>query len=138
MFGSVKGSVRVGKLLVRQGFLPVFEAPVTFKGQAPLGTHLYVAMAADDATGQLKWMSVSVPNSSGANAERAPVRRGQPAAEPSGRASSAAEALERIEIAPEVMEKVADRMWLGGSVIVSDLGISNETGVGTDFVVLTK
>ena len=138
---SVFISRKEGKLLVRQGFVPLFEAPVTFNGQAPLGTHLYVAMAAEDAAGQLKWLSVTVPNSSNAsaNADRAPVKRGQPApADSVGRASSAAEALERVDIAPDVKAKLAERFWLGSSVIVSDLGISNETGLGTDFVVLTK
>ena len=135
---SVFISRKEGKLLVRQGFEPVFEAPITIKGEAPLGTHLYVAMDADEAAGQLKWLSVTVPNSSAANADRGPVKRGHPAPEPVGRASSAAEALERLEIAADVMQRVADRIWVGGSVIVSDLGISNETGKGTDFVVLTK
>ena len=48
------------------------------------------------------------------------------------------EALDRIEIAPDVMRQLNDRIWLGGSVIVSDAGLGNETGQGTNFVVVTR
>ena len=33
---------------------------------------------------------------------------------------------------------ISDRLWAGASLIVSDQGISNETGNYTDFIVLTR
>jgi hypothetical protein len=36
------------------------------------------------------------------------------------------------------MRLVGDRLWSGATLIVSDFGISGETGRGTDFVVLTQ
>lgn len=139
---SVFISRKEGKVFVRQGFEPMFDAPVTFKGEGALGTHLFVAMDADAASGRLSWTSVTVPNSTGitANVDRPPVKRGQPAPEPEpvGRASTAAEALSRVQMPDDIRQKISERVWLGASVIVSDLGISHETGKGTDFIVLTK
>ena len=137
---SVFVSRREGKLFVRQGFVPVLDAPVTFKDSGPLGTHLFVAVEADDRTGALAWKSLSVPESSGAAlpADRPPVRRGGPPTEPTGARASAAEVLDRVEIPAEIMQKVQERLWLGASLIVSDHGLGTETGKGTDFVVLTR
>ena len=35
-------------------------------------------------------------------------------------------------------EFIAERLWTGASLIISDQGISNETGTYTDFIVLTR
>ena len=41
-----------------------------------------------------------------------------------------------FEIAPEVREKIAERLWTGASLIISDLPLSGETNnVGTDLTV---
>ena len=53
-------------------------------------------------------------------------------------ASTAATALDRFELPETTRKLVSERMWQGASLIVSDNGISGETGKGTDFVVLTK
>ena len=137
---SVFVSRREGKLFMRQGFVPVLDAPVTFKDTGPLGTHLFVAVEADGSTGALAWKSLSVPEGSGGAlpADRQPVRRGGPPTEPTGPRASAAEVLDRVEIPAEVMQKVQERLWLGASLIVSDHGLGSETGKGTDFVVLTR
>ncbi len=52
--------------------------------------------------------------------------------------TSAASALDRIEVSAEVSQKISEMLWAGGSLIVSDSGMSSETGDGTDFVVLTR
>jgi hypothetical protein len=51
---------------------------------------------------------------------------------------SARQALDRIELAPDIAAEVGRRVWTGATLIISDHGISSETGKGTDFVVLTK
>ena len=47
-------------------------------------------------------------------------------------------ALDRIEIAQDVVERIAKRVTPGSSLIVSDHGISKETGKGTDFIVVMQ
>ena len=49
----------------------------------------------------------------------------------------AAEALDRITIPPEAMEKIASIISPGGSLLISDYSLTAtwETGKGTDFIV---
>ena len=35
----------------------------------------------------------------------------------------------------ETRQFISERLWTGASIIISDQGISNETGVYTDFIV---
>jgi hypothetical protein len=64
------------------------------------------------------------------------IRRGD---EQHGSPSSAADALERIEIAQDVRDRIAERLWTGGSLIISDEPLSGETGaVGTDLTVKVR
>lgn len=140
---AVLVSRREGKVMVRQGMVPLFEAPVTFKEPGkPLGTHVYQAMSADTTTGRITWKAVTVPESS-AGAEpferRGPVRRGE-RTEPLhlGPPSDASDALERIEMAEDVRRRIAERLWVNGSIVVTDHGLGTETGKGTDFIVLTR
>ncbi|HKZ96955.1 MAG TPA: hypothetical protein VJ045_08245, partial [Hyphomicrobiaceae bacterium] len=54
-------------------------------------------------------------------------------------ASSAAEALERIEIPNDVSERISELMWTGGSLVISDQPLSGETSdIGTDLVVTMR
>jgi type III secretory pathway lipoprotein EscJ len=52
--------------------------------------------------------------------------------------STAAEALDRIQIPAEAFDRIGELMAPGTSLVVSDQGISGETGRGTDFIVLTR
>ena len=144
-------SRRESKVFVRQGMVPLFDAPVTFKDPSrPLGTHVFQVMAADNASGRLSWNVVTVPetisldDAGGLDVtgsvldNRGPVRRGGPALRSVGLPSDAQRALERVEMSPEVRQRIAERLWVNGSITISDHGISNETGKGTDFVVLTR
>jgi hypothetical protein len=47
-------------------------------------------------------------------------------------------ALDRITIPEDALARITALMTPGASLIVSDLGISHETGKGTDFIVLTR
>ena len=105
--------------MMRQGFQPLMDGDVTIRdAQIPLGTHVFTAVAASSTDGSLRWTSVSVADS--------------------GNAGSAAAALERITIETTFAAEIGKRLWTGATLIISDQGISNETGKGTDFVVLTK
>jgi hypothetical protein len=46
-------------------------------------------------------------------------------------------ALDRIEISQDVVERISELLMPGSSLIISDYGISDETGNDTDFIVVT-
>jgi L,D-transpeptidase-like protein len=138
---SVLVSRKTGRVYVRQGWEPVHEAPVAFtEAGSPLGTHVYLATgpAADGA--QLTWLSVSLP-ASAPRAHRPRDRRGEtglPTPTPGVPHETAAGALARFELPEATQRFIADRLWAGATLIVSDQGPSGETGLGTDFIVLTR
>lgn len=128
------------RVYVRQGLAPVLDAPASIRDpKTPLGSHLYIATAVGDDGASLKWSVVSLPPSRAAEQAR---KKDDAEEDIYGAASytpvsvSAEEALERVEIAPEVREKIAERLWTGASLIISDQPLSNETGaIGTDLTV---
>lgn len=124
------------RLYVRQGFDPVLEVPVVIEqADEPLGTHVYTAMSVKNGD-TLEW---SVMSFGGTVAEE-PVRRGrgrQPQAETKP-VTSAARALDRIQIPQEALEAISDVVKPGSSLIVSDEGTSQYFGGGTDFTVAVR
>jgi lipoprotein-anchoring transpeptidase ErfK/SrfK len=138
---SVFISRKEGKLFVRKGFEPVFDAPVTFEQpDRPLGTHVFTALAVNDDNTTLRWNVVSMPGAT----KPAPVKKSvkgkhvEPAAAPFVPASNATEALDRVTIPPEALARISELMSPGASLIISDKGLGGETGKGTDFIVLTR
>jgi lipoprotein-anchoring transpeptidase ErfK/SrfK len=108
---SVFISRKEGKLFVRKGFEPVFDVPVAIDHpELPLGTHVFTAMATNEDTA--RWSVVSV----------APK-------------ATASDALDRITIPPEAIERISTLMTTGASLIITDHGLGPETGKGTDFIV---
>ena len=148
---SIFVSRKEGRVFVRQGFVPIHDEPIAFtEGDRPLGTHVYTAMSAKDGGAAVDWAVVTVPSNPPEvkekarekDAERSRGKKGgRPAeveAKPQLPASTASAALDRFDL-PEATKKiVAERIWPGATLTVSDFGISGETGKGTDFVVLTK
>jgi hypothetical protein len=131
-----------GKLYVRQNFEPVFEAPVTIASpERPLGTHVFTARADADDAGALRWSVVSLPTPVRvARRDDDGPRRGRAAATavdmpPPLPPSTAAEALDRLTIPDDAMARIAMALAPGGSLVVSDHGLGDETGRGTDFIV---
>jgi hypothetical protein len=134
---SVFVSRKQNKVIVRQGFTELFDMPVTIADAGrPLGTHVYTAMALKDGGKALRWNVISIPSG---NRHQTAKRRGkseEPQAEPQP-ASTAAEALDRIALPPEAIEKISALISPGSSLIVSDNALSDETDESTDFIVLT-
>ena len=141
---SVFVSRKEGKLFVRKGFQPVFDAPVSIeRPEAPLGTHLFTAMALNADGVNMRWTAITIPTAPERKAEPAAragvktaqlgIKQAEPAAAP-----SPAEALDRITIPPETLERITSLMGPGASFIVSDNGLGYETGLETDFVVVTR
>jgi len=134
------------KLYVRQNFSPLFEVPVTIApSDRPLGTHVFTAQVDKNDANVLHWSVVSLPAparyaESRDEDERASRRR-RIAGAAQDKAiipvpNSPAEALDRLTIPPDAMARISEALSTGGSIIVSDQGISSgETGAGTDFIV---
>jgi L,D-transpeptidase-like protein len=132
------------KIYVRQNFAPLFEAPVTIAASdRPLGTHVFTAQADKDDPKSFHWSVVTLPTARHAERrdddERVSRRRktvGAVEMKPAPVPDSPAEALDRISIPEDVMARITDALTTGGSIIVSDQGITaGETGEGTDFIV---
>jgi lipoprotein-anchoring transpeptidase ErfK/SrfK len=132
---SVFISRKEGRLFVRKGFEPVFSVPVTFEQpERPLGTHVFTALALKEDNTTLRWHVVTMPT--GGHARRA--EKGRKVAEPMLPASNPSQALDRVTIPPEAVDKISELMSPGASLIISDQGLGPETGQGTDFIVLTR
>jgi guanyl-specific ribonuclease Sa len=93
----------------------------------------------------MRWQAVSVPASGQSVASSRKVSRAsRNEAEPpypmaSGPPSTAAEALDRIELPQEAQDRISEMLSPGTSLIVSDHGHNREMrAVGTDFIVLTR
>jgi lipoprotein-anchoring transpeptidase ErfK/SrfK len=137
---SVFISRKESKLFVRKGFEPVFYVPVTFsEPDRPLGTHVFTALAVNDDNTTLRWNVVSMPGTGTAPAKKsAKGKRVEPPPAPVRPASNSTEALERVSIPPEALERISELMSPGASLVISDQGLGPETGKGTDFIVLTR
>jgi hypothetical protein len=129
---SVFVSRKEGKLFVRKGFDPVFDVPVTFEQpERALGTHVFTALAMKEDDAIFRWNVVSLA-SMGRKVEKGKK------VEWTVPSSTAAEALDRITIPTEALERISQLMSAGASLIISDKGLGPETGKGTDFIVLTR
>jgi L,D-transpeptidase catalytic domain len=139
------------RLYVRQDFAPLFDSAVTIEQpDAPLGTHVFTAL---EFTGPehtiLRWNVVSLPGEPpkhvGYVEERRDrhgrVRRREIEEERAGDTpppQDPAQAFARIEIPTEVRDAIAQMIIPGSSLIISDQGLGDETGEGTDFIVVTR
>lgn len=146
---SVYISRKTSKLYIRQNQKPVFEAPVTFKTpEVPLGTHVYSAVEYGNAAKtELRWNTISIPSATDEPDKRSRLEklkakvqeRDQKVPEPVAAVRQTPQAaLERVTMDDATRDKVVDLMKPGSSVIITDHGVSNETGQYTDFIVLTN
>jgi len=88
------------------------EVPVTIRNpDKPIGTHVFTAMARNDAG--LRWTAVTIDNG-----------------------DDARNALDRITIPQDVLDRIAETALPRSSIIVSDEPLSSETNYRTEFVVV--
>jgi hypothetical protein len=138
---SIFISRKAGKIYIRHAWAPVYAAAVTFKApESPIGTHLYLATDAMDDGKALRWLSVSMQSSSPATDSQPRGRRDEAPAVTLASAAhvTPAQALDRIELSAEARAFIEDKLWAGAALIISDQGISHETGKFTDFIVLAR
>jgi lipoprotein-anchoring transpeptidase ErfK/SrfK len=129
------------KLYVRQGFAPLFDVPVTIeRPDQPLGIHVFTAMGLTANGAGMRWNVMSLP-AEPAHPVIAPKIGAKSAPPPKSvellPASTAAQALDRIQIPQEAIDRISEIMVPGTSVVIADDGLGRETGTGTDFIVLT-
>lgn len=144
---TVLVSRKTGKLHVRQGFDDVFETPVGIADPGrPLGTHVYAALDYIDGGQALRWNVVTAasgepPKARRDDDERRGKKRRVPERIETGalpEASDANGALDRITIPVEARERIAELIKPGSTLMISDYGISHETGKYTDYILLTR
>ena len=140
---SVFVSRKLSRLFVRQGFTPLFDVPVKIQNpEEPLGTHVFTLMAPQDEGSAVRWSLVSIPEQSTSadsiKQRKAPKQQNLETAPPATPLSDNANtALDRIEIPQDAVQRISALLIPGSSLIISDYGISSETGPYTDFIVLT-
>jgi lipoprotein-anchoring transpeptidase ErfK/SrfK len=140
-------SRKTGKIYVRRQFVPLFDSPVVISHpERPFGTHVFTAMEylADGST--FRWNVVSLPGE-GSGRDQQPANSGKgrlrderaakPVLDPPTPETPQG-ALARIEIPQGVIERISELMVAGSSLVVSDHDLGDETGQGTDFIVVTR
>lgn len=104
-------------LYVRQDFKPLFDTPVSIADpDVPLGTHVFTALSFNGPDQAARWMAVTAK------------AKGE---------TTAADALDRLEIPDNVHQDIAYRLTPGSSLIVTDRSFRRHTTLGTDFIVQT-
>lgn len=144
------------KLYIRQAFEQIYEGPVAIaSADKPIGTHIFTAVDYQPGFSEMRWNVVSIGGRQAGDADAEDDRRyddyyddgrrsrrsdrrsvGRTAdAAPTDVAATTA-ALDRITIPAETVQKIAELVLPGSSLIVSDEPAHKETGKQTDFVVL--
>lgn len=132
---SVFVSRKTQRFYVRQAFQPVYEGPVSIlEVDRPLGTYVFTAVGHASNSAEVRWNVVSMYSAG----EVQPARYRYDAQKPAAPADTAGakQALDRIIIPRDAVEKASEIVLPGSSLIISDEGPSIETGKDTDFVVI--
>lgn len=135
---SVFISRKTQRLYVRQAFRPVLDAPVIIRDpDLPIGTHVFTALERAGTNGDMQWSVVSLVSGhprvgtsahgslNGNTDQLLPVD-----------SADAKAALDRVVIPREILDQLAGIVSPRSSLIISDEGLSSETGQGTEFVIL--
>jgi L,D-transpeptidase catalytic domain len=130
------------KLFVRQGMEPLFDMPVEIEHpEQPFGTHVFTALGLTDNGARMRWNVMSIAAEPPRQLLSAKIG---PKAHPDARAAdvflpqTAARVLDRIHIPQEAADRIGEILSPGASLVISDQGLGEETGQGTDFIILTR
>jgi hypothetical protein len=109
---SVFISRKTKKLYVRRGFAATIEIPIAIRDpDKPIGTHIFTAMARTDSG--LRWTAVTIDDG-----------------------DDAKDALDRITIPQDVLDRIAPTAAPRSSIIISDEPPNREQNYRTEFVVV--
>ncbi len=130
-----KGKPPNGQLLVRRDFTPLFEAPVVIdRPEIALGTHFFQFQNIDVSTGKGQWFAMTLDNALPGPMKK---RLGITIEEDATAFNAAQRTLSRITIPDEARQQINGLLAEGSSLTISDMGLGQETGDGTDFVTVT-
>ncbi len=105
-------------LRVRRKFSDIYSAPVSVKNiDQEIGTHVYTALDFERGDNSVEWIAVSAEGERGGQSD---------------------ELLNRIEIPKKVATELAKMLTPGTSLTITDRSFKRNTGLGTDFVVITR
>lgn len=105
-------------LRVRRKFRDIYSAPVTIREiDREIGTHVFTALEFEQGDSAVDWIAVSAEGPRG---------------------GSSVDVLNRIEMSQKVSEDLAKMLTPGTSLTVTDRSFKRNTGLGTDFVVITR
>jgi hypothetical protein len=154
---KLKGQVAVfisrkeKRIFVRHAFVPLFDMPVEIEEpDRPLGTHLYTALELVDNGTRMRWNLITIPrptpDQTAAAASRSSSKnrnsrnkRAKPAPKVETKvASNAIQALDRVTIPQQAIDRIGELLIPGSSLIISDEGLGRETGRYTEFIVETR
>ncbi|MGA8225795.1 MAG: L,D-transpeptidase, partial [Xanthobacteraceae bacterium] len=140
---SVFVSRKLSRLFVRQRSTALFDAPIRIENpDEPLGTHVFTLLESQDEGASFRWNAVSMPSTSYGSATdsnkkpNAPVQGMGGIVRTDPPPDDANASLDRIEIPQDIVGRISQLLTPGSSVIVSDYGLSRETGNDTDFIVV--
>ena len=134
---SVFISRKTQRLYVRQAFQSILESPVTIRdADRPIGTHVFTAMERTSSDVDMRWSVVSWDGGQRDDVVEPRRRPGRDVEPMSTDPSGAKEALDRIVIPQDTLDRIAGMASPQSSLIISDEALSSETGKGTEFVVL--
>ncbi|MEM7747627.1 MAG: L,D-transpeptidase family protein [Pseudomonadota bacterium] len=121
---------------VRQKQKDIYSAPVELVSpEKPLGTHLYTLMSIDADSGKASWNGLTakargrLPGQKRKTGKKNTIQVD---------AQTMGQALDRVRIPDHVRLRIEDMLTPGSSLIIADTGHTRETGINTDFIVLTK
>jgi hypothetical protein len=108
---SVFISRRAQRLYVRRGFEQILDVPVTIRdSDKAIGTHVFTAVTRNDSG--LRWTAVTIDSR-----------------------DNAKDALDRIAIPQDVLDRIAPTAMPQSSLIISDEPLHSETNYRTEFVI---
>jgi hypothetical protein len=135
---SIFISRKTQHLYIRRGREPLFEGPVTIRDpDNKIGTFVFTALDYTATPGRMRWNVVSMYKNataiepySEAKRESKKHREAKPAD-----VAGARNAMQRLAIPQEALDRISGALLPGSSLIISDEGLSSETGKDTDFIV---
>src|SRR5438552_2506648 len=119
-------------MYVRKGLEPIYDFPIVItKSGRPVGTHVFSAVAQGDDGKTLRWMVVSMPSTLSGMSTRSPAKAQLLAA--------AKEALDRLELPKEAVDRVSELMSVGASLIITDRGLGRQAvALDSDYMIATR
>lgn len=125
-----------GWLSVRRNFKPVFDIAVDIADpEIALGTHFFTAIRVNPAQNKAEWFVTTLDNHI---TDKTARRLGITVAADPTAAHAAEESFKRVTIPAEVRGKIEAMLGNGSSLTITDTGTESETGLGTDFITITR